>query len=395
MYKEIDNTHPYYDNLVAYWKFNDGTGTTATDFKGDNDGALNNFSGIFWVTTIAPLATTFTSDKTDLISIWSADNSNSSSILTITDSDVSGSNRIAFGHNNGSLSANTSDKPDGIDRRLNRVWRVEKNAGLAGDFVFDCSGLGIGASGDLCLLEDQDGTFSDATIIEGSYDGTDFIKTSYTFKDGYYYTLASTSGDNSLPVELVDFLAIAGDGIVTLNWFTESELDNLGFNIYRNTNANDQFSKINDQLIPGAGNSSSKHEYEYVDNDVKNGITYWYKLEDVDFGGNTKLNGPVSATPVERGVSKAFRLYPNYPNPFNPVTTISYDLPEDGYVELVIYNMLGEKVVTLIRSNQAAGSYMLNWDGTNQNGELVTSGLYFLKIASGKYLCTNKMIFIR
>jgi len=76
---------------------------------------------------------------------------------------------------------------------------------------------------------------------------------------------------------------------------------------------------------------------------------------------------------------KEFRLYPNYPNPFNPITTISYDLPEDGFVELSVYNMRGEKVATLIKGNQEVGSYRLNWDGTSQSGEMVASGIYFLR----------------
>ena len=201
--------------------------------------------------------------------------------------------------------------------------------------------------------------------------------------------------DGSLPVELTSFTATAGDGQVTLRWYTESEIENLGFNIYRSANSNVKFLMINDELIPGAGNSSSRHEYEYVDKDLTNGVKYWYKLEDVDYSGNTELHGSVSATPVKKADPKEFRLYPNYPNPFNPFTTISYDLSEEGYVVLSIYNMRGEKVATLMQGNQEAGSYQMNWDGINQNGEIVSSGIYFLRIASGSYCKTSKMVFIR
>ncbi|MCK4641077.1 MAG: T9SS type A sorting domain-containing protein [Candidatus Marinimicrobia bacterium] len=111
--------------------------------------------------------------------------------------------------------------------------------------------------------------------------------------------------------------------------------------------------------------------------------------------GNTELHGPVSATPIESAFPAEFRLYPNYPNPFNPFTTISYDLPDDGFVDLSVYNMRGEKVTTLIQGKQEAGSYRMNWDGTSQSGDMVASGIYFLRIASGSYSRTNKMIFIR
>jgi len=152
---------------------------------------------------------------------------------------------------------------------------------------------------------------------------------------------------------------------------------------------------INDEFIPGAGSSSRRHEYEYMDKDLTNGVTYWYKLEDVDYSGNTELHGPVSATPMKRSAPKEFRLYPNYPNPFNPVTTISYDLPDDGLVELSVYNMRGEKVTTLLQGNQKAGSYQINWDGTSQSGDMVASGIYFFRIASGNYCRTSKMVFVR
>jgi len=96
-----------------------------------------------------------------------------------------------------------------------------------------------------------------------------------------------SSADVSLPVELACFTANAGDGQVTLHWITESEIENLGFNIYRSLSETGNYQKINDQLIPGAGTSSYRHDYEYADNDVSNGVTYWYKIEDVDYSGNT------------------------------------------------------------------------------------------------------------
>ncbi|MBU4445300.1 MAG: T9SS type A sorting domain-containing protein [Candidatus Marinimicrobia bacterium] len=218
---------------------------------------------------------------------------------------------------------------------------------------------------------------------------------SAVINNGYPYLSWEDGEDVSLPVELSSFTATSGHGQVTLNWTTESEIENLGFNMYRSLNSNRQYTIINNQLIPGAGNSSSRHEYEYVDKGLTNGIKYWYKLEDVDYSGNTELHGPESATPMKKAAPKEFRLYPNYPNPFNPVTTISYDLPDDGLVELTVYNMRGEKVATLMQGKQEAGSYRLNWDGTDRNGEMVASGIYFLRIASGSYCRTSKMVFIR
>ncbi|HPC35645.1 MAG TPA: NosD domain-containing protein [Candidatus Marinimicrobia bacterium] len=207
-----------------------------------------------------------------------------------------------------------------------------------------------------------------------------------------YCSAPDESQDYSLPVELTSFTATPGNGIITLSWLTESEIENLGFNIYRSTNTNLEFIILNAELIPGAGSSSEKHEYRYVDHDVKSGITYWYKLEDVDYKGKTELHGAISATTLG---PKEFCLHPNYPNPFNPVTTISYDLPKDVYVELTVYNMLGEKVTTLVKGNQPAGYYSVEWDGRNSQGRIVSSGMYFLRISAGSYCKTNKMVFVR
>ncbi len=246
------------------------------------------------------------------------------------------------------------------------------------------------------VTADISGTATGDDNINGTIDVSgDLSISGGTLSGSSNYGKLNAGSDVSLPVELTSFTVTAGDGQITLRWTTESEIENLGFNIYRSTNSNVKFLIINDELIPGAGSSSSRHEYEYVDKGLTNGVKYRYKLEDVDYSGNTKLHGPVSATPIKKAAPKEFRLYPNYPNPFNPFTTISYDLPDDGFVELSVYNMRGEKVATLMQGNQEAGSYRMNWDGTSQSGDMVASGIYFLRIASGSYSRTSKIVFIR
>ena len=268
------------------------------------------------------------------------------------------------------------------------------NSGLDATLVFhyDDSELNGKTESSLQLWKstDEGSTWSNEGGAVNTTDNTITLSNIGSFS---YWT--ATDPDNSLPVTLASFTATADDGQVTLRWITESEIENLGFNIYRSANSNVKFLMINDELIPGTGNSSSRHEYEYVDKGLTNGATYWYKLEDVDYSGNTELHGTVSATPIESAFPAEFRLYPNYPNPFNSITTISYDLPDDGFVDLSVYNMRGEKVATLMQGNQEAGSYRLNWDGTSQSGDIVASGIYFLRIANGSYSRTSKMVFIR
>ncbi len=125
---------------------------------------------------------------------------------------------------------------------------------------------------------------------------------------------------------------------------------------------------------------------------------------DPDFGSNAvssyliwaKMAEPVTSIEKELIVPKAFALEQNYPNPFNPTTTIKYSLKENVDVKLVIYNVMGQKVATLVDKPQAAGSYQLTWDSTNQYGMRVATGIYFYRLIAGdKFVKTNKMLLIK
>ena len=86
----------------------------------------------------------------------------------------------------------------------------------------------------------------------------------------------------------------------------------------------------------------------------------------------------------------AFQLFVNYPNPFNPTTTIKYSIPSDGYVTLKIFNALGEEVSTLVNEFRSTGNYEIIFDASN-----LTSGIYFYKIQSGNFIETKKMILLK
>ncbi|OGG50092.1 MAG: hypothetical protein A3F84_02590 [Candidatus Handelsmanbacteria bacterium RIFCSPLOWO2_12_FULL_64_10] len=85
----------------------------------------------------------------------------------------------------------------------------------------------------------------------------------------------------------------------------------------------------------------------------------------------------------------------NYPNPFNPSTTISYTLPEASTVRLTIYNILGQQVRTLINNRQAAGIHAVQWDGHDDAGRSVASGLYFYRLTAGEFTQTQKMLLLK
>ena len=91
----------------------------------------------------------------------------------------------------------------------------------------------------------------------------------------------------------------------------------------------------------------------------------------------------------------AFSLYNNYPNPFNPMTTIRYNLPDDALVNITIYDMMGRVVKTLINDQQTTGYRSLQWNATNDNGAPVSAGLYLYTIEAGQFRQTNKMVLLK
>ena len=94
-------------------------------------------------------------------------------------------------------------------------------------------------------------------------------------------------------------------------------------------------------------------------------------------------------------IPSEFALYNNYPNPFNPVTTLRYDLAEDALVNIIIYNVLGSQVKTLINQTQDAGYRSVIWDATNDYGKPVSAGIYLYQIQAGEYMQTKKMVLLK
>ena len=90
-----------------------------------------------------------------------------------------------------------------------------------------------------------------------------------------------------------------------------------------------------------------------------------------------------------------FSLRQNYPNPFNPVTNISFDLPNDGKVSLSVYNMLGQKVATLVNDYRRAGSHTVIWNGRSELGHTVSTGVYLYRIEAGDFSTTKKMVLLK
>jgi len=98
---------------------------------------------------------------------------------------------------------------------------------------------------------------------------------------------------------------------------------------------------------------------------------------------------------VDINMPTSFELNQNYPNPFNPSTTVKYQVPENAKVSMIVYNMTGQKVATLTNEFQAAGYHNVIWNGTNDFGQAVASGVYFLRMQAGSYAKTISMTFTK
>ena len=103
----------------------------------------------------------------------------------------------------------------------------------------------------------------------------------------------------------------------------------------------------------------------------------------------------LNTTSVEADLPVDFALNQNYPNPFNPSTTLSFAIPEQGNMNLKVYDILGRHVKTLASGNYAPGNYSIIWDATDDSGHMVSAGLYFYRIQAGKFSATKRMMLLK
>ncbi len=171
--------------------------------------------------------------------------------------------------------------------------------------------------------------------------------------------------ETNVPVELTSFTAKVVAGNVNLDWKTATEVNNRGFEVERSIDKV-SFSPI--AFVEGNGTSTSTHNYSYTDKSILEGKEYYYRLKQLDFDGTYEYSNVVE---VKNDVPGEFSLKQNFPNPFNPSTSIKFALPVDSKVTLQVYNMIGQVVATLADGNYSAGTHNVNFNAAN-----LTSGMY-------------------
>jgi hypothetical protein len=140
--------------------------------------------------------------------------------------------------------------------------------------------------------------------------------------------------------------------------------------------------------------SINKNYYLYVYSvDSEGDSSNYSSAVHVMTGSWDDCSGPLNKPTVQ--IPQQFYLDQNYPNPFNLSTTIEYGLPQDAHVKLTVYNILGEKVRVLVNEYQSAGERNVIWDGKNDNGDVVASGIYLYRIEAGSFTKTAKMSLLK
>jgi len=204
--------------------------------------------------------------------------------------------------------------------------------------------------------------------------------------------------NNYIPVELTSFTAFPQNNSVNLSWQTATETNNSGFKVERRKTIDERSEEWNTiGFVSGNGTTTEPQSYSFVDENLSSGI-YKYRLKQIDYDGTfTYLpTGQAGSNEIEVEITPSeFALEQNYPNPFNPSTSIQYAIGNKQFVQLKVYDVLGNEIATLVNEEKSAGSYEVEFDVAQDSRPAIASGIYFYKLQAGEFIQTKKMILIK
>ncbi len=267
--------------------------------------------------------------------------------------------------------------------------------------------LDLTNTGDQVTLKDNNGIIIDSYTYgtEGNDNQSlardpditgDFVEHTTIQSNSVLFSPGKSNTDNSeLPVQLVSFSGTKQGSRTILKWKTATEVDNYGFDIQRavvetHGNASLQWTKIG--FVKGAGTSNSPHYYSFTDNNFDTHIDQKYRLKQINTDGKFSFSNVVQ---IKSKTQTQYSLENNYPNPFNPTTTIYFSIPKKSFVILKVYNSLGEKVKTLKDAEMKKGEHKIKFSADG-----LASGVYyyrlFAKSTNGKkYSSAKEMILLK
>ena len=209
--------------------------------------------------------------------------------------------------------------------------------------------------------------------------------------------------DAGLYVVLSSFTATYEGDRVVLRWETGTELDLLGFNVHRGEQGG-EVHRINPDVLFATGDTASGGAYVYADDSVAAGTTYLYRLESVHTDGRAEFVGEVieiglpsamCVDDVEEAGPEQYCLHPSFPNPFNASTTIRFQVPNRVEVIVRIYDVRGRPVRRIVEGERQAGRYEIPWDGRDEDGRAVGSGVYFVRLSTARWGAVEKLTMVK
>ena len=231
-------------------------------------------------------------------------------------------------------------------------------------------------------------TLGDSTVDTTYY--STFRVTAHTGDVDLYHDSGPVTGysiDNLHPTAPQGLIAVQNGASVILQWLSAEDEDFNYHNVY----------KENLDTIDSAAVFTTVDSF-FVDLDIPTG-SWQYYVTAVDSSGNesdpSETVSVILSSDLEPLIPAEFALHQNYPNPFNPTTQIRYDLPEDTFVRITIFDIMGRKVRSLINSTQEAGYRYINWDANNDLGQPVSAGMYIYTIQAGAFRKTKKMVLLK
>jgi hypothetical protein len=287
-------------------------------------------------------------------------------------------------------------------------WTITNN-GSETVYVFDGGSTEI-QSGDVQTVQvptDADGASAITLDAQGNKQaGTTSVtvaaSTTAPNSEGTSRSLSrnfSATWDVPVAAELASFTgAVTPSDQVLLQWSVASQSNNLGWEVYRSTDSI-TFERIG-ELVSGDGTTDAFKNYSFTDSDPLQAEVRYYYLKQIDLDGTSARSAVIEVTLAtaitQQALPVANALWQNFPNPFNPETTINFELSEEAVVTLTIYDLTGQVVRTLVSGQfMTAGTYQNVWDGRNEVGVRVGSGVYLYRLNAGTFTAMQKMTLLQ
>lgn len=258
--------------------------------------------------------------------------------------------------------------------------------------------VGLTNGTDCAALDEYDNTKYNGTTSGTKEDLLAEINdyTNWTGDDDTRQTFDGSFSVQPVAITLLSFNAHIMNDNVVLSWHTGSEINQAGYDLYRSQNQQGPWQRVNDRIIPAENNAATGGQYQFIDQNSD--LARFYRLASIETSGHIEYYGPIKASrqsAVRKHLSAtACSLHPCYPNPFNPRTTLTYEIAEPEYVRLAVFDMLGRCVRTFVDQTQQPGIYSQTWHGRDDAGNKVAAGVFLLVMRTQNEVFVQKVVLL-